>query len=153
MKIEDQVITIAQGKQLQELGITAVAHFAHVLICPDPIGNDWYYDIIDRHHPMADKCEMICMAYTVAELGMMLPKEIDHTFNEHSSYYIMMGNSETDNGHKPTIWYEDNDLYPPDEIMEMRYISGDTEAEARAAMLIHLLENKLITADEINARL
>jgi len=93
--------------------------------------------------------------FTVAELGVMLPEEINHKHNEHSSYYFMQGhgiNGETEKN-EPVCWYEDNDLETSLEVMNMKYCGAKNEAQARADMLIFLLENKLITPEEVNKRL
>ena len=91
----------------------------------------------------AKACDYIIHTYTVAELGAMLPANIEYEFNQcyvssnkscaGDSYYCnicIIGGS--------TLMY---DLERP------------TEAAARAAMLIHLLEQNLITAEECNKRI
>lgn len=82
-------------------------------------------------------------AFTVAELGKLLPREVEHTKNEHSSYYIMFGYGDNMiDGSVPVVWYEDNDLNLNDEILQL--CNGNTEADARAQMLIYLIEGKYI---------
>ena len=65
-----------------------------------------------------------CSAYTVAELGEMLP----------TGYMSVQANE----------WHCENlDIYiEPDTVVKAQ---APTEADARAKMLIYLLENKLIT--------
>ena len=130
MKIENQVVTIEQAKKLKELGVTAEPLFWYVIDI-DPITP---LDIIQKwQHSNFDQCEKY-PAYTVAELGVMLPSE---TFTQRTG----SEDSEYDNWE----WVDDgngnaNGLY-------------ETEAEARASMLIYLLENHLTTHKEVNKRL
>mgnify|MGYP000317131226 CR=1 FL=1 len=130
MKIENQVCTLEQAKKLTALGVTAEPLFWYVIDI-DPITP---LDIIQKwQHSNFDQCEKYA-AFTVAELGVMLPSET-HTQRTGSE------DSEYDNWE----WVDDgngnaNGLY-------------NTEVEARAAMLIYLLENNLTTAEEVNQRL
>jgi hypothetical protein len=64
-----------------------------------------------------------CAAFTVAELGEMLPETYYSGSNQFGSYWCSTVNV-TD-----------------------RTFVADTEADARAKMLIYLVENKLIAAD------
>ena len=141
MKIENQVCTLEQAKKLKELGVTAEPLFWYVIDI-DPITP---LDIIQKwQHSNFDQCEKYS-AFTVAELGVMLPdgKTIDPEYTQivtcrsysDSSLYVcfcerVIGDNE------PTIEQ-----------------FGDTEAEARADMLIYLLENHLTTPEEVNKRL
>ena len=130
MKIENQVVTIEQAKKLKELGVTAEPLFWYVIDI-DPITP---LDIIQKwQHSNFDQCEKY-PAYTVAELGVMMPSE---TFTQRTG----SEDSEYDNWE----WVDDgngnaNGLY-------------ETEAAARASMLIYLLENHLTTPEEVNKRL
>jgi hypothetical protein len=90
-------------------------------------------------------------AFTVAELGVMLPPEIAHKYNSLSSYYVMFGYSDTDAGKMHYCGYEDNDLFMPEELLHTE--GGSSEADVRAKMLIWLLENNHTTAEEVNKRL
>jgi hypothetical protein len=72
-------------------------------------------------------------AYTVAELGEMLPKEIATKSGER----IFLSSSKEDE-----FWVVE---YNRTEGNEKHHEFGDTEAEARAKMLIYLLENNLIS--------
>ena len=141
MKIEQQVCTLEQAKKLVALGVTAEPLYWHVIDI-DPLTP---MDIIQKwQHSNFDQCEKY-PAYTVAELGVMLPdgKTIDPEYTQiatcrsysDSSLYVcfcerVIGDNE------PTIEQ-----------------FGDTEAEARAAMLIYLLGNHLTTPEEVNQRL
>jgi len=128
MKIENQVCTPEQGKKLTALGVTAEPLYWHVIDI-DPLTP---MDIIQKwQHSNFDQCEKY-PAYTVAELGVMMPE-----------YY------ETHKGPISDTWYcgileaGDGDYFSIEK----------TEAAARASMLIYLLENHLTTPEEVNQRL
>ena len=124
MKIEQQVCTLEQAKKLVALGVTAEPLYWHVIDI-DPLTP---MDIIQKwQHSNFDQCEKY-PAYTVAELGVMLPPMF-RTYHERNKgmWYCEY------KGH----WTED----------------FKTEAEARAAMLIYLLGNHLTTPEEVNQRL
>lgn len=142
MKLIDQVITVMQAKRLCELGVAQEGCFSWG--CNDEFdnmepttwtlysGKQWIYK---RYS-----------AYTVAELGMMMPPS-DISRGEFTNF------SKGVNG---LSWSVDCSLwdapgFPKDG--EPGLIHHYTEAECRAELLIILLENKLITAEEVNARL
>ena len=80
MKIENQVVTIEQAKKLKELGVTAEPLFWYVIDI-DPITP---LDIIQKwQHSNFDQCEKYS-AFTVAELGVMLPdgRDIDPEYTQ-----------------------------------------------------------------------
>jgi hypothetical protein len=134
MKLQDQVCTEHQAKQLVALGIECETLFYHVFpkdkkkISTHRGVHAMFYakDIIAENEGDEFDHEM-APAYTVAELGLILK----------------------DRG-LPIYW----ELWK-----EWAFKVGDqpqgygTEAVARAALLIHLLEKGSITAAEVNQRL
>jgi hypothetical protein len=131
MKLEDQVCSLDLAKRLKELGVKQES-FAFwrdleghqmLLYCPDCSG----------------KISSDYAAFTVAELGEMLPLRID-------------ARSKKD-GRKHVAYYLDYQAggfllrysYHLDTRQVLAGVSADTEADARAKMLIYLIENKLIT--------
>lgn len=142
MKLEQQVCTLEQAKKLKELGIV-----------PKSVLFLWLDYSKNSHGPKIVNADVmdfesdrsyIYAAFTVAELGVMLPDYItgEHLYTyqqrrgaldkrkvKHDIYYWCMGN------------------------IFLHTVTGEIEAEARAAMLIYLLENKLITPEEVNNRL
>ena len=118
MKLQEQCCTLEQGKRLQELGVKAEATFWHMPekshLHKEYIRYGWHSDAI-------------APAYTVAELGTMLSVDC----YSHKDYGICspearpMFVARTQNH----CWLQHTENAP-------------TEAQARAAMLIYLLENK-----------
>ena len=124
MKLEQQVTSLELSQKLEKLGVKQESLFY------------WYINPWNEAVGLADKKEIkirpelkeVFSAYTVAELGEMLKEG-------------MLGSWKTYNkGWSCKYEYEDDD---PEPIAEVG--GGDTEANARAKMLIYLLENKLIT--------
>ncbi len=87
-------------------------------------------------------------AFNAAELGVMLPCESGMKFFE-SYYNDHLGSWVCEfRGFKTSEENEEWDFSkPPPKIHETE---ADTEAEARADMIIWLLENESVTAEEIN---
>lgn len=145
MKREEQLINLNQAQKLESLGVEQECR-------------DWFYeykingsiDIRLNYVPALHEVVNRWAAFNVSELGKLLPSEIEHTHNEHSSYYLMIGYSAT-NKTKHLVYYEDNDLYMPLEILHS--VDADTEASARSEMLIYLIENNLVQVQACNERL
>lgn len=139
MKIEQQVCSLELAKKLKELGVKQESHFMWFpqigFVDEKTVGED--EDIVEREvissidsgwYISCDKKEEmrphIVSAFTVAELGEMLP------------IYVTSGKKDNGTWYSATIsngmgWKEES-------------FNADTEADARAKMLIYLLENKLI---------
>lgn len=136
MKLEDQVCSLASAQKLKELGCKQESLFIWKV---DDRLDDLGYELVpvagyttsvrNRHNNYS--------AFTVAELGEMLPEYIGEWFLE---------------------MYKDSSNLASEEWFLVRYVERDgiggeeiktgfhcsNEAEARAKMLIYLLENKLI---------
>jgi hypothetical protein len=147
MKLKDQAVTILYAKRLKELGMSQDSLFSWFgdeefrlrdngssaeysqwlwLAETKPVNNqdaDWRADV-SCTNPIA-------AAFTVAELGVMLPPGYDTMYC-------------TNDG------WRGFDLDGQDMCDSKTF---DTEAEARAAMLIYLLETNIITPAEVNVRL
>lgn len=134
MKLEDQVCNLQLSKRLNELGVRQESLFywwRHKSL----LDEDWLLDTTYRKEPLGHENlqNFICIsAFTVAELGIMIDNDffLPHKLN---------------NDH----WFMD------DEIISLRKkwqpeIYEKTEANARAKMLIYLIENKLINLGEPN---
>lgn len=117
MKLEDQVCSLELAKRLKELGVAQYSFFY------------WIKRKLKKHRPfvsclVGDHHIEIASAFTVAELGEMLP----HGF----------WSSKSADGYD--CGFEQD--------LEQYVETKKTEADARAKMLIYLLENKLLTPKE-----
>jgi hypothetical protein len=163
MKLEDQVCSLELSKRLKELGVKQdsliywlnVQHCVHMKVKEngwEPEKDEEGNYIIDRieyrielGNPFAwnvdkDNC---WSAFTVAELGEMLPAYIndngDKQLLELSKYMIPVGEKQGNSAYSAEYWILKDPVY--------RLGKGcyeDNEADARAKMLIYLLENKLM---------
>lgn len=127
--LEKQVCTLERAKKLKELGVKQESYFRH------------YLDSIGGHHTTPNRIkwydeDSMFAAFTVAELGVMLPP---HYFT-----YPQTG------GTFNTLAYKLPEGIIPSGVLPTCY---NAEAEARAAMLIHLIESNLVTVEQINEKL
>jgi hypothetical protein len=163
MKLENQVCSLELAQKLKELGVKQESLFSYI---------DWYGNKIWQLKNSTTRGKTIpsemteVSAYTVAELGEMLPQVVDFPDPvdipenadtkrlkespegrirlEEMRYRGLLSTS------KPNGWFV---YYKGFKILDSPYrisatdISGkdNTEADARAKVLIYLLENKLIT--------
>lgn len=143
MKLQDRVCTLKQAERLKELGTTqdAIWFWAfplneRMISTRKGIIHNTTCDDILRDNDGDEFDHAVAAAFTVAELGVMLP-------NGYDTMRITSKDS-----HKVPVWqgYDDDGNY----FIMTPY---KTEAECRAAMIIYMLENKVITAEEVNARL
>lgn len=147
MELSKQVCSLEIAKRLKELGCKQESLF-------------WWYQI-PRGFSLGNTTEMMnekvdigyttapqfneISAYTVAELGEMLPRAI----GEYDLYFLV----DYYNNEPVKKWYgvryEDCSIADDSDNYDKRFltpeITADNEAEARGQTLIHLLENKLIT--------
>jgi hypothetical protein len=126
MKLQDQVISLFQAKRLKELGVYQESLFVHDEI-PFELGTSQVRLRETATHDYSGNPA----AFTVAELGLLLGI---------SPYTVYL---KTDN---IMFWHADYEHMP--------FGAFATEAEAKAAILIHRLENNLIVnITEVNERL
>lgn len=119
MNIESQVCSLESAKRLKELGVKQPSLFIHLIggplyfeECLPLMGDGWY------------------QAYTVAELGNLLPNQINNKFlTSHrcsrDGWWVFYANKNDKDEDINATW----DL---------------NEANARAKMLIYLIENKFV---------
>jgi hypothetical protein len=141
MDLSKQVIILQQAKRLKELGIVQESAFYHDLNMYD---EQW--GLIPKHE-LEQKVEVLGIgeaysAFTVAELGVLLPRDKYGA----GRYYTIQ------DAYLPTLGFSVWDFNENEQVetVEKVYL---TEAEARAALLIFLLENNHTTAEEVNQRL
>jgi hypothetical protein len=137
MKIENQVCTLDQADRLKELGVVQESLFYHT-------HSDW--GVMPKNS--IDFSGDPSSAFTVAELGVMLPHP-DNLSEIGGFLHLSTFDPGADNKPWYCIWEYDTDKYG----MKRKLIDGNTEAESRAGMLIHLLETATITPAEVNERL
>ena len=122
MKLEQQVVSLELAKRLKELGVKQNSAFWW-----QELQNGKGHLIIDT----TDSFSHVCFsAFSVAELGEMLPKKYFPSFDflgSGKNKYRVICHVNT----KKYGWHHEKKC-------------ADTEADARAKMLIYLLENKLI---------
>lgn len=131
MKLENQVCTLEQAKMLKELGVIQKSIFFHrYRIQPEEF---WCIEMQGCSPASWATPVNEYSAYTVAELGVML-------VNEENGYGFSVSYK-----HPFFVFYEQGFF---GSICSCSY-----EAEAKAKMLIFLLQNKLVTSEECNKRL
>lgn len=147
MQIQDQVTSLELSKRLKELGVKQESLFYWCNFGKD----DWrgvYYNGVDETLTYAgtscfekDECRDLASAFTVAELGEMLPCEV-------TPKEIMGEKQKPKYLNLDTFIEQVNDFYGVERIWRVSIGSiqfkETSEADARAKMLIYLLENKLI---------
>lgn len=119
MKLQDQVVSLELAKKLKELGVEQESHFYHEFVYPD------YHSII-QSLPSKENYS----AYTVAELGEMLPG------NDGTHYFV------TQKGVMGNLWYCTRKCMNGNK--DDHKTEDKNEANARAQMLIYLIENNLL---------
>ena len=135
MKLESQVISLEIAKKLKELGVKQESHFywSKAFDINDYFTGD---EPVVEELRWLEYCEMekakICSAFTVAELGEMLPVYWQYSYQR------------TDG---ETIGYFD--LEEIEKKKTFHWWGNETEADARGLMLIHLLENNLIDKNSL----
>jgi|SRR5690606_23506098 len=137
MNIEQQVVSLELAKRLKELGVKQESLFVWEFYDDKCYGVKFIpYPIL----PAEFYAAKLYSAFTVAELGEMLPFKFEIE-NNSSPFYLEIRKY----GELFFIQYCDSDdpWYKPIEV------SNSTEANARAEMLIWLIENGLIKNESI----
>lgn len=138
MKLEKQVVSLELAKKLKKLGVTQQSLFywfnGEIFFEKD---NLWISPFKKAGYS----------AFTASELGEMLPQEIERPNpNYEGKYgadpYKNELNFLSYNGGHPCYTYGYDLEWGPD------YLDEDTEADARAKMLIYLIENKLMEVEQ-----
>ena len=172
MKLQDQVITLEQAKRLKELGVNAETFMTWMEVQQLNEQGDhkaWipalFVDIPSGGHDITcvselpDGCtdeDNECNetrgnypAYTVAELGVMMPDDGDGA----GIYFTWKdrGNFKGEEIDGFSAFMNEDGGY--NQSCNTGYCLYPTEAQARGALLIHLLEKKIITPEQCNASL
>jgi hypothetical protein len=133
MNIDSQVTSYELSKRLKELGVKQDSYFVWFKLKEESdwsISEDWQIDDEERFDTVS--------AYTCSELGEMLRKfDIENDQNLTIDYYN-------------TYNFYNIALKPTKVIdFETVYVQEKTEVDARAKMLIYLLENGLMKNEQI----
>ena len=129
-----QVSDLESSRKLKELGVMQDSIFYWNFTKPgyeDGTTNPY----LEFHNKIPQarmgKTYELTSAFTCAELGVALPRTVEgdkfRCFKQSSRWELVYGVE--------------------------HIVHGETEAQARSKMLIYLLENKLTTVEEVNARL
>ena len=129
MELSKQVCSLEQAKRLKELGVEQESLFYWT--------SDSQPDYYLRQGEIT--CDDDYSAFTVAELGVMLP------------IFYVSGKAQDNN--YTCAHYQEATVSRKLRDVKSWPGRGKTEAESRAAMLIYLLENGDTTAEEVNKRL
>ena len=154
MRIELQVCRLESAKRLKKLGITQASFFKWTNEHEHPRGGyecNSVYRVYDHGQFSAGDSRTFA-AFTASELGILLPPffptfvhdnfRFSHCENYRVDTFPLLDSGEE---HEQTPAYIINKELVPIQ-------AGGQEAESRALMLIYLLENKIITAEECNNR-
>lgn len=155
MKLEEQVCSLELSKKLKTLGVKQESTFYWIPFkCWNPktkkSDNEWWKleDKFEGQKNSKDQWSRKYSAFTVAELGEML-----------GGGYITVGNASVIIHGKPTyicchyteLKYRETTpegvFASGKEVQFPRTIEAITEADARAKMLIHLIENGIVTTN------
>jgi hypothetical protein len=140
MKLEEQVTSLELSKKLKDLGVKQESAFYWER---SMFTDGW--ELKSKERASLKGSYEIYSAFTVAELGEMLPRVIQDKW--------FLRTKPVKNGN--TAWSVQY-VGKRGKEMTFRYsrmadpIQGNTEANARAKMLIYLLENDLLSAKQQN---
>lgn len=128
MELQQQVTSLELSKKLKVLGVKQDGYYVYSKIMD-------FVEILQRSTGIAEFGEVIASAFTVAELGELLPQNFDDDGKNWtwSSYLSING------------WNVSYETMDEEGLYE---VSALKEADARAKMLIYLLENMLIDPKE-----
>ena len=130
-------VSLELAKLLQELGVKQDSLFAWYQSCGG-VYCEYRVHQASRdaqstyHDGYVELPVEICAAFTVAELGEMLPARIKTDYGCWTYLHI----TKLENTKEWVIDYN--------YLLDIAEIRENTEADARAKMLIHLIENKLV---------
>lgn len=142
MKLEQQVVSLEMAQRLKELGVKqeSVSYWREFQLDSEfeKIAI-WDVDTEMSYRSTISSIIQSISAFTVAELGEMLPEFV----GKHSEYFLECYKTycvPSEAGYQ--IRYADNNGIGDPIILHS--VSEDTEANARAKMLIYLIDNNII---------
>lgn len=131
MKLEEQVVSLELAKKLKELGVKQESEFVWMKI----LKPHEHWELCESDRPCVNLKEDI-RAFTVAELGEMLPRRIQ--IGE-AVYWFQSGMNADE------FWCEYHNVTEIDEGFPLfEPITEVKESDSRAKMLIHLIEKGMV---------
>ena len=147
MKLENQLVNFELSNKLKKLGVKQESIWYWL-----KINDEWKLDfhLVEYPEGITQPTESIS-AFTVAELGEMLPNKVKNKLDENcteeervmSPYHLI------DLPYKCPLHNWKSILISCTD-RQLTFISGETEADARAKMLIYLIEKGYIKVGEKN---
>ena len=129
MRIEDQCVSLELARRLKELNLKQNSLFNWHDI-------DSFYPCVRHEDYIPERSgDFILSAFSVAELGEILPRLLH---KNGVGYFLEIFKDVDENWHIKYEGYIDNKLIQ---------IYSLNEANARAKMLIHIIENNLVTEE------
>jgi len=137
VKLENQVCSLKLAKKLKKLGVKQESAF----VWQDSLSYGWEFRaFVDRNIQMG---KGFVSAFTVAELGEMLPDRVRRKGDKVYPYnFVKWPMPDPMHGWKSYIWKPEGFSIPESNML------AKTEANCRAIMLIYLIENKLISLND-----
>jgi hypothetical protein len=133
MQLEKQVCNLKLARKLKKLGVEQNSIWDWC-----KINNKWTVEWAYGDEPI--KASQYAAAFTVAELGEMLPVEVPASNKGMFSGLLEYRSDREDgNGRRWRVVYQD-----------MHFEFSNSEADARAQMVIYLLEHKIIALPHAN---
>jgi hypothetical protein len=131
MRLEQQVCSVELAMKLKELGVKQNSHFWWSRAWIASFGNSSDWKLCRFGETFNDTTR--CSAFTSAELGEMLP---------HDNASQRKDTRRNNAGGLLKQWTA---YYLLEDGSKMVFERGNTEADARAKLLIHLIQNKLVS--------
>lgn len=138
MILEEQVVSLELAKKLKELGVKQESAFYWEV----NLQNKWTLFLVDdfspRMHPNA-------AAFTVAELGEMLPHYVCPKYND-TPQYLRIEKMPSDRTWRIQYMRRRDEGEHIEHRTPVNPVCEITEADARAKMLCYLIEQKIVEA-------
>lgn len=163
MNIEKQVCSFEQAKRFAELKVGEDYFPLYVWVPPFPVFNDTLKlcPFIEFEHRLknsilSDDAKTLVgfyPAFTVSELGVMLPEYIKVSGEEFQLTKWGVPSSITGTSLSFGMQYRVEPKQATTQTIPVNCLFSETEAGCRAKMLIHLLESEILSAETCNKRL
>ena len=133
MTLEQQCVSLDLAKRLKELGVKQESLFWWSIHSTDA-------RVVIHRRSVSGSPERYYSAFTVAELGEMLPDKVKRDDQVYLYDFIHWPMPDPMHKWKGYIWQVKEGCAIP-----KSHVFGETEADTRAKLLIYLIENQLIT--------